>query len=238
LALKFSPYKNNSTWHWPGVMRPAARSYPPDQIRLFDEAEVEAHAEPVEDETVIVPEHSRRKRGRKKLPDTLPRVDVIHALPAEDQVCPHDGASLTEISEVVSEQLDIVPAKIQVIRHIRKQYACDCGQCIKTAALPPQPIPKSLASPGLLAHITVSKYQDALPLYRQETILRRIGVELPRATLANWMIKGGALVQPVINLLRDQLLAYDIVQMDETTVQVLKEPGKSAQSKSYLWLQR
>jgi len=210
----------------------------PDQIRLFDEAEVEADAEPVEDETVIVSEHSRRKRGRKKLPDTLPRVDVVHVLPAEDQVCPHDGNVLAEIGEVVSEQLDIVPAKIQVIRHIRKQYACKCGQCIKTAALPPQPIPKSLASPGLLAHITVSKYQDALPLYRQETILRRIGVELPRATLANWMIKAGALVQPVINLLRDQLLAYDIVQMDETPVQVLKEPGTRAQSKSYLWLQR
>ncbi len=210
----------------------------PDQIRLFDEAEVEVQEELAEDETVTVPEHSRKKRGRKKLPDTLPRVDVVHELSAEEQVCPHDGAALTEIGEVVSEQLDIVPAKIQVIRHIRKQYACKCGQCIKTAALPPQPIPKSLASPGLLAHITVSKYQDALPLYRQETILRRIGVELPRATLANWMIKAGTLVQPVINLLRDRLLTYDIVQMDETPVQVLKEPDKRAQSKSYLWLQR
>ena len=210
----------------------------PDQIRLFDEAEVEAQEEPAEDERVTVPEHSRRKRGRKKLPDSLPRVDVIHELAADERLCPHDGDVLAEIGEVTSEQLDIVPARIQVIRHIRKQYACKCGQCIKTATLPPQPIPKSLASPGLLAHITVSKYQDALPLYRQETILRRIGVELPRATLANWMIKAGALVQPVINLLRDRLLAYDIVQMDETPVQVLKEPGKRAQSKSYLWLQR
>jgi transposase len=212
----------------------------PDQIRLFDEAEVEAltddEAEP--DETVEVPAHTRKKRGRKKLPDTLPRVDVFYELPAEDQRCPHDGQSLAEIGEVVSEQLDIVPAKIQVIRHIRKQYACDCGQCIKTAPLPPQPIPKSLASPGLLAHVTVSKYQDALPLYRQEIILQRIGVDIPRATLANWMIKAGTLIQPLINLMRDQLLAYDIVQMDETTVQVLKEQDKSAQSKSYLWLQR
>jgi transposase len=212
----------------------------PDQIRLFDEAEVEAltgdEAEP--DETIEVPTHTRKKRGRKKLPDTLPRVDVVYELPAEDQRCPHDGQSLAEIGEVVSEQLDIVPAKIQVTRHIRKQYACDCGQCIKTAPLPAQPIPKSLASPGLLAHITVSKYQDALPLYRQEIILQRIGVDIPRATLANWMIKVGTLIQPLINLMRDQLLAYDIVQMDETTVQVLKELGKSPQSKSYLWLQR
>ena len=211
----------------------------PDQICLFDEAEVETQTTVLpEDETVIVPAHSRRKRGRKKLPEALPRVEVVHELPAQDQFCIHDGAALAEIGEVISEQLDIIPAKIQVIRHIRKQYACSCGQCIKTAALPPQPIPKSLASPGLLAHVTVSKYQDALPLYRQETILQRIGVELPRATLANWMIQAGNLIQPLINLLQDRLLAYDIIQMDETTVQVLKEDGKAAQSKSYLWLQR
>jgi len=211
----------------------------PDQIRLFDEAEAETQAAvSTEDETVTVPEHTRRKRGRKKLPEALPRVKVIHELSNDERVCPHDGKPLAEIGEVTSEQLDIIPAKIQVIRHIRKQYACSCGQCIKTAALPPQPIPKSLASPGLLAHITVSKYQDALPLYRQETILKRIGVDLPRATLANWMIQAGNLIQPLINLLRDRLLAYDILQMDETTVQVLKEPDKTAQSKSYLWLQR
>ena len=211
----------------------------PDQIRLFDEAEIETQtAAPTEDDTVTVPEHTRRKRGRQKLPETLPRVDVLHDLPDDERVCPHDGHALTEMGEVISEQLDIIPAKIQVIRHIRKQYTCRCGQCIRTAALPPQPIPKSLASPGLLAHITVSKYQDALPLYRQETILQRIGVGLPRATLANWMIQAGTLIQPVINLLRDRLLAYDILQMDETPVQVLKEPGKTPQSKSYLWLQR
>ena len=209
----------------------------PDQYRLFDEAEVDTGAEP-EDEEIAVPAHSRKKRGRKKLPESLPRVEVVHELSGEQRICPHDGATLTEIGAVTSEQLDIVPATIQVIRHIRKQYACDCGQCIKTAALPKQPIPKSMASPGLLAHITVSKYQDALPLYRQETILRRIGVDIPRATLANWMIRSGALIQPLINLLRDRLLEYDIVQMDETPVQVLNEAGKQAQSKSYIWVQR
>ena len=209
----------------------------PDQYRLFDEAEVDTEVE-LENDEVIVPAHTRKKGGRKKLPESLPRVDVIHELSGDDLICPHDGATLTEIGAVTSEQLDIIPAKIQVIRHIRKQYACKCGQCIKTAALPKQPIPKSMASPGLLAHITVSKYQDALPLYRQETILRRIGVDIPRATLANWMIQVGMLIQPLINLLRDRLLEYDIIQMDETTVQVLKEPDKRAQSKSYIWAQR
>ncbi|VAW87175.1 Mobile element protein [hydrothermal vent metagenome] len=210
----------------------------PDQIHLFNEAEVDAPTLIPEENETTVPEHTRRKRGRKPLPDALPRVEVIHTLAESEQYCPHDGNALSEIGEVTSEQLDIVPAKIQVIRHIRKKYACTCGQSIKTAPLPAQPIPKSLASPGLLAHIAVSKYQDALPLYRQETILKRIGVELPRATLANWMIQAGQLIQPVINLLRERLLSNDILQMDETTVQVLNENGKSAQSKSYLWLQR
>jgi transposase len=217
----------------------------PDQIRLFDEAELDRTVEPdgateasTHDDEVTVAAHTRKRRGRKPLPDHLPRVDVIHELAEDERRCDHDGKLLTEIGAVISEQLDIVPAKIQVTRHIRKKYACDCGRCMKTAALPAQPIPKSLASPGLLAHITVSKYQDALPLYRQETILQRIGVDIPRATLANWMIKAGALVQPLINLMQEQLLSYDILQMDETTVQVLKESGKRAQSKSYLWLQR
>ena len=217
----------------------------PDQIALFDEAELDGEAEPdsavdasTDDDEITVAAHQRKKRGRRPLPDHLPRIDVIHELAEDERHCDHDGQLLTEIGAVISEQLDIIPAKIRVIRHIRKKYACDCGQCIKTAPLPAQPIPKSMASPGLLAHITVSKYQDALPLYRQETILQRIGVDIPRATLANWMIQAGHLIQPLINLLQDRLLSYDILQMDETTVQVLKESGRKAQSKSYLWLQR
>jgi len=83
--------------------------------------------------------------------------------------------------------------------------------------------------------LTVGKYQDGLPLYRQEKILQRIGMEISRATLAFWMIQLGRLIQPVMNLPRDQMLAYDVLYMDETTVQVLKEPGKTAQSRSYLW---
>ena len=211
----------------------------PDQIRLFDEAESEAaSAVDVDDDVIIVPAHKRKKRGRKPLPDNLPRIDMVHEIPESARYCDHDGQLLVEIGEVISEQLDIIPAKIQVIRHVRKKYACNCGKTIKTAPLPAQPIPRSMASPGLLAHITISKYQDALPLYRQETILQRIGVDIPRATLANWMIQAGTLIQPLINLMQDRLLAYDIIQMDETTVQVLKEDGKAAQSKSYLWLQR
>ncbi len=222
----------------------SSEKIPADQFCLFDEAEVDndendASALLNENDTTTVASHTRKKKtGRKILPASLNRIDEIHTLDEQDRICEHDGKVLKEIGEVISEQLDIIPAKIQVIRHIRKKYACKCGKCIKTAPMPVQPIPKSLASPGLLAHITVSKYQDALPLYRQEQILQRIGVDIPRATLANWMIQTGNLIQPIINLLRDRLLSYDILHMDETTVQVLNEPDKKAKSKSYLWVQR
>ena len=110
----------------------------------------------------------------------------------------------------------------------------------------PSRLPATLAKSGVASHCRqVASHRRgtgncslASPLSRQETILQRIGVEIPRATLANWMIKVGTLIQPIINLLRERLLEYDIVQIDETTVQVLKESGKSAQSKSYLRLQR
>ena len=231
--------------------RYAARSEKshPGQAQLFDEAECAAcvpeipdgMAEAAGDESLetVSPAHPRQKSGRRPLPAALPRVDIVHELPETARMCPHDGQVMEEIGEEVTEQLDIIPATIQVLRHIRKKYACACGVGVHTVPLPPQPLPKTLASPGLLAHIVISKYQDALPLYRQETILQRMGVDLPRrATLAHWMIKAGVLTQPLINLLRDQLLAYDIIQMDETPVQVLKETGKTAESQSYLWVQR
>lgn len=139
----------------------------------------------------------------------------------------------------VSEQLDIIPAKIQVLRHIRVKYACPCCQgSVKIALLPAQPIPKSNASPGLLAYVSTSKFLDALPLYRQSKQFERIGVPIPRATLASWMIRSGDLAQPLINLMQDQLNLFPFLQMDETTVQVLKEEGRSASSQSYIWVRR
>jgi len=190
-------------------------------------------------DTVVVPEHRRKKGGRRPLPKNLPRVEVVYTLDESDCRCDKCQAALSMVSEKVSEQLDIVPAQVQVIRHIKKTYACEaCDGSMKTAPMPVQPIPKSLASPGTLAHIATAKYVDGLPLYRQEKRLARIGVELPRSTLASWMVRSGELVQPLINLLRDRVLADDIINMDETRLQVLKEPGKSAQSQSYLWVQR
>lgn len=126
-----------------------------------------------------------------------------------------------------------------MICHVRPRYACKgCEDTVRTAPLPPQPLPKSNASPGLLSHIVVSKYQDALPLAHQEKQFKRIGVELPRATLARWMIQLGERVQPLIQLLRERLLEGDYIGMDETRIQVLKEPDRTAQSQSCIWAQQ
>jgi transposase len=179
-----------------------------------------------------------KKPGRKALPSELPRVEIIHDLPEAQRRCA-EGHELKEIGTEISEQLDIIPAKVQVLRHIRKKYACPCCQAeVKTAPLPPQPIPKSNASAGLLAYIITSKFLDALPLYRQSKQFKRIGVDLSRATLAIWAIRCGELIQALCNLMQEQLIQYPVLQMDETTLQVLKEEGKAASTQSYLWVQR
>ncbi len=208
-----------------------------DQLGLFNEGEAVENETVEADDGVTVQPHQRRRGKRAPLPDILPRVEVIHDLTDTDKVCPHDGHVLHRIGEEISEQLDVIPAKIQVIKHVRIKYACRCcEQTIKTAPLPAQPIPKSQASPGLLAHIAVSKYVDALPLYRQVEMWRRVGVDLDRSTFANWMIKVADLLTPLINFMQDKLVSGPLVHMDETTGQVLKEPGRTAQNKSYMWL--
>lgn len=204
------------------------------QLGLFNEAEEIAADDAPE---VAVKPHSRQRRGRPALPPELPREEVIHDLPEADKVCPHDGAALERIGEETSEQLDIIPAKVKVIRHVRLKYACPCCEGhVATATKPAQPLGKSMAAPGLLAYIATAKYADALPLYRQISQFARLGVALDRTTLANWMIRCGKLVQPLINRLTEQILDEPVIGMDETTVQVLDEPGKPARSNSYMWV--
>ncbi len=217
---------------------PSSEKLSREQLRLFLESDASMETEEAES-TVTIKEHRRRKGGRRPLPDSLPRIEVIHDLSDEEKICPHDGETLKRIGAETSEQLSYIPARMRVLRHVRYKYACPrCEDGVKIAPLPPQPIPKSMAAPSLLAHVTVSKYADALPLYRQSKMFERIGIDLPRATLANWMMAAGELVQPLINLTRDELLSGPVIQCDETRCQVLKEPGKPAQSQSYLWAQR
>ena len=213
---------------------------------FFNEAEqLGAGAQPAQEEsgaddkTVDVPGHKRAKRGRKPLDPALPREVVRHELPESERVCPHDGAVLQEIGVEASEQLDIIPQQVRVIRHERVKYACPCCDgTLRLAAKPDQVIPKGLFTEGLLAWVITSKYVDGLPLYRQAALLGRFGgSDLSRNTMAASVVRVGQAVQPVINLLRDLVLDAPLIFGDETEIQVLKEAGRSAQSKSYMWAQ-
>jgi transposase len=136
------------------------------------------------------------------------------------------------------EQLAIVPAKQFVIRHIRKKYACRCKRCIKRADMPRQPIPKSQASPQLLAFLMVSKFLDGLPLYRLEKIVARYGLQLSRQNMARWLIQSSEHFNRLLYAFERKLLDYDIALADETRLQVLNEPGRDPTSKSWLWIRR
>ena len=139
-----------------------------------------------------------------------------------ERICPNDGAQLEEIGVEASEQLDVVPAQVRVIRHERVKYACPC--CDKGLRIAPAPlrlIPRGLLTESALAWVATAKYQDALPLYRQAALLGRFGGDISRNTLAGSLVRVGAAVQPIINLMRDQLLDAEIIHGDETELQVL-----------------
>lgn len=220
---------------------PSAESFSVDQLKLaLNEAESLAGLVPVDapPASIVVPAHSRQARGhRAALPEHLPHVEVIHDLPESERVCAHDGAVLKHIGSDVSKQLDYVPAKIQVLVHTRLKYACPCcDRTIKVAALPAQLLPRSNASPSLLAHITTTKYVDGVPLYRQEAQFERLGINVPRVTSARWMIDlGGEKLMPIINLLNDHCAAQAVIHIDETPVQVLKS-NKEPSSQHYMWV--
>ena len=179
------------------------------------------------------------KRGRKPLDAALPRQIERHELPASERICPHDGNTLVEIGVEASEQIEIIPQQVRVIRHERVKYACPCCDgSLRLAPKPAQIIPKGLFTAGALAWVITAKYEDSLPLYRQAALLGRFGgTDLSRNTLASSVVRVGQAVQPVINLLRDQLLDAPIIFGDETRMQVLKEPGRAAQAQSFMWAQ-
>jgi transposase len=215
------------------------------QLLLFNEAEAgEPEEQGAPAETIAVPAHERRRGCRKPLPDNLPRVAALHDLTDEQKQCAC-GEQKSRIGEEVSEQLDIMPPKIQVIQHIRPKYVCK--KCEGTAAdeaavsiapMPEQMIPKSIATPGLLAWSLTGKFVDALPFYRIEKILERYGVEVSRQTLCCWAIKVAERCWPLLELMQEDILAGFQIQADETPLQVLQEEGRAPTSRSYMWLFR
>jgi transposase len=205
-----------------------------NQLEFFNEAELENEIAE-KSSRIQVKAHTKSKPKRKPLPDNLPREKVVIALPENQRQC-SCGCQLKEIGSETSEKLDMIPAQFKVIQTTRMKYSCsNCDLAPIRAPLPPEIIPKSNATPGLLASIAVSKYADALPLYRQEKIFARHGIDLPRSTTSSWMVKCGQAVIPLINLAWDEMISESYLQMDETRLQVLKEPGKKPTSKSWMW---
>jgi len=217
------------------------------QALVFNEAEAETTPDAPEPTVETITYQRRKGKGQReaRLKD-LPVETVEHRLPEDESVCACCGGPLHELPgmDEVRQELKIVPATVTLVKHVRVKYGC--RQCerhaaaspIVTAPMPTPAFPKSLASPSAVAFIMSQKFVEGLPLYRQEQSLARLGVTLSRQTLANWMLAGAAWLAPLYDRMRDQLLARDILHADETTLQVLREPGRAATTASYLWLYR
>ncbi|MGH2639473.1 MAG: IS66 family transposase [Rhabdochlamydiaceae bacterium] len=214
----------------------------PFQRDLFDEAGVDLPKEvrdELKDDDIQVQSYNRKKRPiRRPLPSWLPRETIVHDLTEEEKKCAC-GSELVCIGQEVSEQLKYIPAQISVIQHVRPKYACKpCEETVKIASMPALLLPKSIATPELVAHTIVSKYCDHIPLYRQESIWERLEIDMPRSSLCGWVIKISEICLPLVQAMRNIIISHYYAQVDETTVQVLDEVGRSNQTKSYMWAYR
>jgi transposase len=208
---------------------PRAEKFDPNQPWLFPElssvapatAAAEQTAPPVENATVTTP---KKGHGRRRLPDSLPRLRVVHDVPEQQRACPECGQERHKIGEDISEQLDYQPASLFVIEHVRCSYACPhCQGQVTTADKPSQPIDKGLPGPGLLAHIITSKYADHLPLHRQERIFARHGLELPRSTTCDWMAACADVLRPLYARMVQEVLRSRMLHTDDTVLPVQDE---------------
>jgi len=210
----------------------------PNQLGLFNEAEEIQNevAEPDSEQQTIT--YQRNKAKRQPLPKDLPRETIIHDIDDADKVCDCCGGGLHKMGEDKSEKLEFIPAQLKVIEHIRLKYSCrHCEQNhtsvgIKTAPLPASPIPKSIATPSLLSQIITSKYQYALPLYRQESLFKQYGIELSRKTMSVWMIRCSQILIPIYEHLKATQQQQKVINADETPVKVINEDKTNC----YMWV--
>nr|MBA3756963.1 IS66 family transposase [Nitrosomonas sp.] len=208
---------------------------------VFNEAEVESRKpDPLGDDdegTVEVKGYTKKKgRGhRRPLPENLNREEVVIELP-ESERFDKDGTPLKVIGYEISEKLSYEPSKSKVIVYRRAKYGVDSGDYVKTAPPIPSIIEKGIATAELIASVVVEKYGYGMPLYRQEYKFNQMGVDLTRQTMARWVVKSAEACQPVWNILCDRLLDQFYVSCDETHTQVLKEKGRTAESKSWMWV--
>jgi len=225
----------------------SSEQIPPNQISIFDETETAAELNQPEPEITKVKAHYR-KRTRlttDKLPEDLPVEVIEHELPEEDKNCPECGSELHTMGKEVREEIKVIPAKAVIVRHVRHIYACrNCETTsdhvpIVKADMPEPVIKGSFASPEAIAYIAVQKFMMGSPLYRQEQEWKQQGILLSRQTMTNWLLKSSNdWLEPLYEKMKQKLLEHEVLHADETTVQVIKEPGKAAQSKSYMWLYR
>ena len=219
---------------------------------LFNEAEVFASAAEKEEETTEVAAHKRRKKNNDytmdALPENLPVERIEHRMEGEELVCPQCGETMTEIGTEVVNKLKIVPAQVVVEQHVYYSYACkSCAETADEGCKTPvvkaphekSIIPGSFATAEAIAHIMTQKFVMGSPLYRQEQELNRQGISLSRQTMSNWILKASEIyLAPIYEQLHRELLTRDVLHADETTLQVLYEPGKKPQTESYMWLYR
>ena len=218
-----------------------------DQLSFFNEAEVLADANMPEPELIEIEKHYR-KRTRlttDKLPEDLPVEVVEHDLPESERVCPECGGELHVMGRDSRRELVIIPAQVKIREHVRLVYACrgcekdECGVPIVKSPFAEPVIKGSFASPEAIAHIMTQKFVMGSPLYRQEQELQRNGIKLSRQTMSNWLIRATEdWLEPIYDAMREILVNREVLHADETTLQVLHEPDKPAQSKSYMWLYR
>lgn len=215
------------------------------QPDMFDEAGVDLSCEVKEqlteqsDDETAVAGHMRKKHPvRKRLPQDLPREVIIHDITENETHC-GCGCRLTKIGEEITEQLKYIPAELSVVQYVRPKYACkSCQETVKIAPMPILLLPKCIATPELVAQTIIAKYCDHLPLYRQEKIWERLGIDLPRNSLCGWILKVAQLCEPLIVQMKKIITGYELVQADETTVQVLNEKDRENTTKSYMWCYR
>ena len=216
---------------------------------LFNEAEAIADREAAQDkQETLVAAHKRRKKHEytlDHLPEGVATEVVEHRVPQEELECPICGETMQEIGKEVVRKLKIIPAQVVVVEHHYYAYACrNCDQNgietpVTSADREQSVIRGSFATAEAIAHIMVQKFVMGSPLYRQEQELKRQGIPLSRQTMSNWVLKAAAdYLTPVYNALHRELLRREVLHADETTLQVLHEPGKKPQSESYMWLYR
>jgi transposase len=223
--------------------------------RIFNEAEqaaAEVEDGSEENDAVELPDTGLppagkpkgKKRGRKPLPENLPRERVEYDLPDDQMACPCCSNQMHRMGETVTEQLHI-EVKAKVLQNVRFKYACrHCDRTgintpIVTAPMPPQPLPGSIATPSTLAFVLVHKYADGTPLYRLAQAFGRAGVTITRGALGHWVIGSSERhLHRIYDALKLRLASQAIIHGDETTVQVLNEQDRDASSPSYMWAYR